>query len=100
MYTLAAATNLIPLIPVPSPLSASPRIRTVLAVSAAAVMLTVIPLVPGDSTTGEHEVVSMVSDLSIVTTPKAPLSTQLISPPTFVRVMAPANVLQGAVRLQ
>src|SRR3954447_11484596 len=42
----------------------------------------------------------MVSDLPIVTPPKPPGSRQLISPPLAVFEIAPANVLQGAVRLQ
>src|SRR5437868_2135293 len=41
----------------------------------------------------------MVSDLLIVTAPKPPGSRQLISPPAAVLEIAPANVLQGAVRL-
>src|SRR3954462_15993070 len=41
----------------------------------------------------------MVSDLPIVTPPKPPGSRQLISPPAAVFEIAPANVLQGAVRL-
>src|SRR5687768_12498120 len=39
-------------------------------------------------------------DLVIVTPPKPPGSKQLISPPAAVFEIAPANVLQGAVRLQ
>src|SRR5262245_33848396 len=38
-------------------------------------------------------------DLVIVTPPKPPGSRQLISPPLAVFEMAPAKVLQGAVRL-
>src|SRR4051812_31573381 len=41
----------------------------------------------------------MVSDLPIVTPPNPPGSRQLISPPLAVFEIAPANVLQGAVRL-
>jgi hypothetical protein len=41
----------------------------------------------------------MVIDLVIVTEPKPPGSRQLISPPAAVLEIAPANVLQGAVRL-
>src|SRR5215210_4474815 len=41
----------------------------------------------------------MVSDLVIVTAPKPPGSRQLISPAAAVFEMAPAKVLQGAVRL-
>src|SRR6266850_52893 len=42
----------------------------------------------------------MVIDLVIVTAPKPPGSSALISPPGAVLEMAPAKVLQGAVRLQ
>jgi hypothetical protein len=42
----------------------------------------------------------MVIDLVIVTAPNPPGSRQLISPFTAVLDMAPAKVLQGAVRLQ
>src|SRR3954468_3047742 len=41
----------------------------------------------------------MVSDFVIVTAPKPPGSRTLISPPAAVLEMAPAKVLQGAVRL-
>ena len=41
----------------------------------------------------------MVIDLVIVTPPKPPGSRTLISPPVAVFEMAPAKVLQGAVRL-
>jgi hypothetical protein len=40
-----------------------------------------------------------VIDFVIVTVPKPPLSSTLISPPMKVFPMAPANVLHGAVRL-
>src|SRR5687768_17134459 len=42
----------------------------------------------------------MVIDLAIVTAPKPPGSRALISPWIAVLEIAPANVLQGAVRLQ
>src|SRR5438876_8606316 len=41
----------------------------------------------------------MVIDLVIVTAPKPPGSNASISPPAAVFEIAPANVLQGAVRL-
>src|SRR5688572_14674411 len=43
---------------------------------------------------------SMVMDLVIVTAPKPPGSRASISPPVAVLLIAPANVLHGAVRLQ
>ena len=42
---------------------------------------------------------SIVIDLVMVTAPKPPGSMTLISPPAAVLEIAPANVLQGAVRL-
>lgn len=42
----------------------------------------------------------MLMDFVIVTAPKPPGSSTLISPPAVVLEIAPANVLQGAVRLQ
>src|SRR5258708_19070674 len=42
----------------------------------------------------------MVNDLLMVTAPKPPGSRTSISPPAAVFEIAPANVLQGAVRLQ
>src|SRR5207245_5335245 len=42
---------------------------------------------------------SIVIDLVIVTAPKPPGSRASISPPPAVLEIAPANVLQGAVRL-
>src|SRR5215475_1080232 len=43
---------------------------------------------------------SIVTDLVSVTAPKPPGSMQSISPSAAVFEIAPANVLQGAVRLQ
>src|SRR3989442_10432633 len=61
-------------------------------------MLTMIPVVP----LARIEVMqqpSSVIDLVIVTAPKPPGSSASISPPMNVLEMAPAKVLQGAVRL-
>src|SRR5687768_18507102 len=74
----------------------SPR-STTLSVDAALMM---IPFVDEWSTPASTSSHAMVIDLVIVTAPKAPLSTQLISPPAAVLEMAPAKVLHGAVRLQ
>ena len=41
----------------------------------------------------------MLIDFVMVTAPKPAESRQLISPPAAVLEMAPANVLQGALRL-
>src|SRR5882724_4337802 len=63
--------------------------------------LTLIPVVPEARIEPKPEpfVPSIVSDLVIVTVPKPPGSRQSISPPAAVFEIAPANVLQGAVRL-
>src|SRR5712692_7053829 len=60
--------------------------------------LTLIPVVPAASIEAMQQA-SMVIDLVIVTEPKPPGSSASISPPTAVFEMAPAKVLQGAVRL-
>src|SRR5947207_15103585 len=58
-----------------------------------------IPLVPLTRTEANTSWQSIVIDLVIVTAPKPPGSRTLISPPAAVFEIAPANVLQGAVRL-
>src|SRR5947208_5599111 len=60
---------------------------------------TTIPLVPETSTLANVPPPSIVIALVMVTAPKPPGSRQLISPPAAVLEIAPANVLQGAVRL-
>src|SRR5258705_4232393 len=62
--------------------------------------LTMIPFVPLDSMEPITPPPSIVIDLVIVTAPNPPGSRILISPPVAVLLIAPANVLQGAVRLQ
>src|SRR5437660_2747165 len=60
-----------------------------------------IPLVPDTSTDATWPPPpSIVIALVIVTAPKPPGSSASISPPAAVFEIAPANVLQGAVRLQ
>src|SRR5437763_16523864 len=66
---------------------------------AVAESLTFTPLTPDASIDPNVPPQSMVIDLVIVTVPKPPGSRQLISPPAAVFEMAPAKVLQGAVRL-
>src|SRR5215471_21865352 len=67
----------------------------------AVALLTMIPLMPPLVSTPaiEPPEPSMVSDLVIVTVPKPPGSSTLMNPPTAVLLIAPANVLHGAVRL-
>src|SRR5687767_7012673 len=82
--------------PVPNPSMSRPRKTTLLVV----VALMTMALVPDTSTPASNPSDEMVMDLVIVTPPKPPGSRTLISPPVAVFEMAPANVLQGAVRLQ
>src|SRR5262245_66578668 len=100
MPTFAAlmiATPSIPAIgPFANPSMSSPSSRT----SAFAGVLTITPVVPAarmPAVPVEGQLI--VIDLVIVTAPKPPGSRQLISPPAAVFEMAPAKVLQGAVRL-
>src|SRR5207237_2716980 len=64
-----------------------------------ALSLTLTPVVLELSTPPSVFEQSMVIDLVAVTAPKPPGSRQLISPPAAVFEIAPAKVLQGAVRL-
>src|SRR5882757_7071246 len=57
-------------------------------------------LVPDTRTPAERPSQEIVIDLMMVTAPKPPGSMQLISPAAAVFEIAPAKVLQGAVRLQ
>src|SRR5579883_3613796 len=59
-----------------------------------------MPLVPDTSTPASKACELMVIDLVMVTAPKPPGSSTLISPPGAVFEIAPAKVLHGAVRLQ
>src|SRR5947199_6259008 len=61
--------------------------------------LTMMPLVPDTRTPAVPASQEIVMDFVIVTAPKPPGSMQLISPAAAVFEMAPAKVLQGAVRL-
>src|SRR3982751_2224670 len=75
------------------------RRRTVFLTSVASVMLTKIPLVPAAKIEAKVPWPSIVIDLLMVTVPKPPGSRASISPSLAVFEIAPANVLQGAVRL-
>src|SRR5215472_9391508 len=59
-----------------------------------------IPLVPDTSTPAVPASQEMMIDLVMVTAPNPPGSRQSISPAGAVLEIAPAQVLQGAVRLQ
>src|SRR4051794_34346533 len=86
---------------VPAPLKLILRTRTRLAISAAAKesKLMLKPLTPLWRTEAKISWQSTVIDLVIVRLPNPPGSRQLISPPVAVLEIAPAKVLQGAVRL-
>src|SRR5687767_14491511 len=94
--TEAAERTRTPLRPVPTP-SMSRPLRYTTSVAAA---LTTMALVPDTRTPPSVWSQMIEIDLVIVTPPKPPGSKQLISPPAAVFEIAPANVLQGAVRLQ
>src|SRR5262245_56387455 len=61
--------------------------------------LMMMPFVPAASTPASTPSAEIVIDFVIVTAPKPPGSSTLISPPVAVLEIAPANVLHGAVRL-
>src|SRR5262245_59570800 len=83
-----------PLSPVVSPVIDRPRSVTLMPAP-----LIVMPLVPAASTDANVPVPSIVIDFVIVSAPKPPGSSTSISPAGSVFEIAPANVLQGAVRL-
>src|ERR1700725_961 len=85
-----------PLTPVPSPSMSRPRRMTT---SVALGTFTMMPFVPETRTPASKHQDEMVIDLVIVTAPNPPGSRTLISPPGAVFEIAPAKVLQGAVRL-
>src|SRR5215831_2182229 len=58
-----------------------------------------MPFVPDTSTPASKPIELIVIDLVIVTAPKPPGSSTLISPAGAVLEIAPAKVLHGAVRL-
>src|SRR3954447_7131913 len=84
----------------PVPLIERRRRMTLFSGSLAAVRLTLTPLVPLARIEANADPPSRVIDLEMVTVPNPPGSRASISPPIKVFEIAPANVLQGAVRLQ
>src|SRR5712691_11570049 len=98
--TFVAANILMPSRPLPWPSRETARMVAALRTSAGSVMLIMIPFVVAlrmpPTTVG---LPSMVIDLVMVTAPKPAGSRQSISPSFAVFEMAPAKVLQGAVRL-
>src|SRR2546425_3692559 len=105
-HTLVPVTKdapmiLIPLRPVLAPFMLRLRKRTLFLKSEAWKLekLIITPVVEALRIELKISWQSMVIDLVMVTAPKPPGSRQLISPLTAVFEMAPAKVLQGAVRL-
>src|ERR1700682_95628 len=89
-------TILIPFKPVQAPSIVKPLIVTT---SVVAATLMTMALTPAERIPASVPVPSIVIDLVMVTAPKPPGSRTLISPQAAVLEIAPANVLQGAVRL-
>src|ERR1044072_6902010 len=87
---------LIPLIPLQNPFMEIPLMVTT---SVAAALIT-IPFTRDARIEANVPLPSSVIDLVIVTAPKPPGSRASISPQAAALEMAPAQVLQGAVRLQ
>src|ERR1043166_2950813 len=83
--------------PLQKPLMEIPRIVTT---SVLVFALMMMPVVNEARIDANVPVPSRVIDLVIVTAPKPPGSSASISPQAAVLEMAPAQVLQGAVRLQ
>src|SRR5262249_55028963 len=99
MFTLVRVNELpfmklMPISPLPTPLIDRFRRFTVIFTP-----LTLMPFVPAARTEPRVAPQSIVIDFVIVTAPKPPGSRQSISPLGAVLEIAPANVLQGAVRL-
>src|SRR5215510_16546647 len=92
--TTPARKTAIPCRPVPTPSMSRPR-----RVTTTPAPLMLIALVPAARTLPNVAVQSMVIDLVMVTAPNPPGSRQLMMPLTAVLEIAPAKVLQGAVRL-
>jgi hypothetical protein len=87
---------LIPLIPLQNPFIDMPLMVT----TSVAAALMMIPFTREARIEANVPVPSSVIDFVIVTAPKPPGSRASISPQAAVLEMAPAQVLQGAVRLQ
>src|SRR5215471_17171064 len=102
MWTCAAATTSTPLFPWPLGLPGSglsiERLRRCTIAAALLMMMSLLPPTTSDPAIDPPEP-SMVSDLVMVTAPNPPGSSTLMKPPAAVLLMAPANVLHGAVRL-
>src|SRR3984893_11078126 len=88
--------NRIPTRPVPAPLIEMPRMVT----TSDAPAFTTMAVVPEERIDAKVPIPLMVIALVMVTAPYPPGSRASISPPGAVLLMAPAKVLQGAVREQ
>src|ERR1044071_7984460 len=96
MLTVFACRMFIARSPLQKPLMDIPR----MVITSVLAALTVIPVVREARMEANVPVPSRVTDLVIVTAPKPPGSNASISPQAAVFEIAPAHVLQGAVRLQ
>src|ERR1043165_1281375 len=98
--TVRPALILMPTKPVVAPLMERLRKLTTMVLGVAVCeSLTLMPLVPAARIEANVPPPSIVMDLVVVTAPKPPGSMASISPPAAVLEIAPAKVLQGAVRL-
>src|SRR5262249_55149483 len=95
MYTAPAWMMLTPVTPEPPPSISRPRRLTTMPAPTTLMPLMPVPRTPPTPVSSQ----SIVIDFVIVTVPKPPGSRQLMIPLTAVLEIAPANVLQGAVRL-
>src|ERR1051325_2046388 len=101
MMTFLAEEMFTPIRPLPIPSMSRLRRMTVASGSfTKSVTLMFMPFVPAASTPAMNGWPSIVIDLVIVSVPKPPGSSTLMMPLRAVLEMQPANVLQGAVRLQ
>src|SRR5688572_13312056 len=96
MFTVLACRIFIALRPLQKPLMETPRI----VITSVAAALMVMPVTREARIEANVPEPSIVIDLVIVTAPKPPGSIASISPQAAVLEIAPAKVLQGAVRLQ
>src|SRR5262245_53685556 len=95
-YSDPLVRKLIPFNPVPRPSISKPRNTT----TSVDPTFTMIPFVPATNTPAIAPSATIEMDFVMVTAPNPPGSSTLISPAAAVLLIAPANVLHGAVRLQ
>src|ERR1700704_3109046 len=99
IVTADAVITRMPLRPVATPPGPTPLMSRPFKTTAPVPALTVTPVTLDDRMPPITPLQMMLIDLVMVTAPKPPESRQLISPRAAVFEIAPAKVLQGAVRL-